>query len=175
MYNKKIITTFYCILLWFHISILLTGCGYTWQGQEKYFSKRTILGDGTKTLCMNNVEQSTLYPWLPYMIRTQVRNDINARKLAIWVDSGPSDFTLTVRINSFQIRSAGEYKQHNLLFTATVNMELIIFDGKTNTEIWNSGPVIYSENYEHANEEQAIQEVIFMTTRRAIDQIQQPF
>lgn len=175
MYKKRVKINFYSVTFLCYLSIFLTGCGYIWQGQEGYLSKQTILGDGTRTLLMNDVEQSTLYPWLPYMIRSQVRNDINARKLAIWVDSGPADFTLTVRINSFQIRSAGEYKQHNLLFTATVNMELTIYDGKTNTEIWKSGPVVYSENYEHANEEQAIREVIFMTTQRAIDQIQQPF
>lgn len=44
------------------------------------------------------------------MIRSQIRDDINARGLAVWKDSGETDFTLTVRVPSFQIRSYGEYK-----------------------------------------------------------------
>lgn len=155
---------------------MLPTCGYVWQGQEQdTIYTKSVLGDGTKTLRINSIEQTTLYPWISYVIRSQIRNDITSRNLAIWVDSGHADYTMTVRVNSFQIRSSGEYKQNNLLFTATVEMEIIIYDGNNNTEFWRSGPISYSENYEHSNEEQTIREVIFMTIRRCVDQIQQPF
>ena len=109
------------------------------------------------------------------MIRSQIRDDINARGLAVWKDSGETDFTLTVRVPSFQIRSYGEYKNQTLLFTATIRMEFIVFDGKTNTEVWRSGLNSYSEQYENANEEQAIRETVRMAIRRCMDNLQQRF
>lgn len=155
--------------------LMLAGCGYVWRGQEGSRSENSILGAGNKTLKIKSVEQTTLYPWLPYMIRSQVRDEINARALAKWVDSGASDYTLTVRIPSFQIRSSGEYRNQNLLFTATITMEFLVYDGKTNTEVWRSGIITYDENYENANEETAIKEIIQMALRRCMDSLQQRF
>ena len=155
--------------------LLLAGCGYTWRGQEGSLSEDSVLGKGDKTLRIRDIDQTTLYPWLPYMIRSQIRDDINARGLAVWKDSGETDVTLTGRVPSFQIRSYGEYKTQTLLFTATIRMEFIVFDGKTNTEVWRSGLNSYSEQYENANEEQAIRETVRMAIRRCMDNLQQRF
>lgn len=155
--------------------LLLAGCGYTWRGERGSLSENSVLGAGNKTLRIKDIDQTTLYPWLPYMIRSQVRDDINARGLAIWKDNGATDYTLTVRVPSFQIRSYGEYKDRTLLFTATIQMEFIVFDGRTNTEVWRSGLISYSEQYENANEEQAIKETISLAIRRCMDSLQQRF
>ncbi len=173
-YKQKIYHYIFMVFI-SYMAIILIGCGYVWQGQENFISKNSVLGDGTKTLKITTVKENTLYSWLPYMIQAQFRNEITARKLATWVDSGSSDYSMIIEVYSFQIRSSGEYKQHNLLFTATIKMEIIIYNGTTNTEIWRSGPVFYSENYEHANEEYAIKELVFVASRRCVDRLQQNF
>ena len=154
---------------------LLSGCGYTWRGQEGSRSETSVLGDGTKTLKIKEIEQTTLFSWLPYMTRSLLRDDITERGLAKWVDEGPADYTITVRIPSFQIRSYGQYQDSSQLFTGNMNMQLILYDGRTNTEVWQSGPLYYSDNFENANEEQAIREILQMAIRRAVDRLQQKF
>lgn len=154
---------------------MLAGCGYVWRGQEGSLSESSVLGAGNKTLKIKSVDQSTLYPWLTYQIRSLVRDDINARNLAKWVDDGPADYTLTVRVPSFQIRSYGQYRSATELYTATINMEFIVYDGKTNTEVWRSGSIYYSENYENSNEESAIRSILELAVRRCMDALQQRF
>ncbi|MFQ9868819.1 MAG: LPS assembly lipoprotein LptE [Bilophila wadsworthia] len=105
------------------------------------------------------MEQTSLYPWLTYQVRSLVRDDINARNLAKWVDDGQADYTLTVRIPSFKVRSYGQYRSASQLYTATISIEFIVYDGKTNTEVWRSGSIFYEENYENANEESAIKSI----------------
>ncbi len=163
------------LLLGVMLLVTLGGCGYVWRGQEGSLSENSVLGTGNKTLKIKEIDQTTLYPWLTYKIRSLIRDDINARNLAIWVDEGQADFTLTVRVPSFQVRSYGEYQSQSQLFTATIIMELIVYDGRTNTEVWRSGPISYSDNFENSNEESAIQEVLFMAIRRCMDRLQQRF
>lgn len=121
------------------------------------------------------MEQTSLYPWLTYQVRSLVRDDINARNLAKWVDDGQADYTLTVRIPSFKVRSYGQYRSASQLYTATISIEFIVYDGKTNTEVWRSGSIFYEENYENANEESAIKSILEMAVRRCMDALQQRF
>ena len=163
------------MLLSLCLCIALVGCGYTWRGQEGSLSENSVLGTGTSTLKLRAVEQPTLYTWLPYEVRTKVRNSITERGLARWVDEGPADYTLTIKINSFRVRSYGEYHSQNLLYEGVVNMEFIVADGKTNTETWRSGPVYYSDTFQNLNEESAIREVVDNALRRCLDRLQQRF
>lgn len=163
-------------LVVFTLCGVLAGCGgYVWRGQEGSLSEDSVLGNGSKTLRFKSVEQTTLYTWLPYAIRSQVRDDITQRGLAKWVDSGPSDYTITVKVHSFQITGSGQYEARNQLFTATINMEFIVYNGATNTVAWNSGPMFYSDNFESNNQESAIREVVTMSIRRGMDRMQQRF
>ena len=157
------------------VCLMLTGWGYVWRGQEGSLSENSVLGNGSKTLKIKSVEQTSLYPWLTYQVRSLVRDDINARNLAKWVDDGQADYTLTVRIPSFKVRSYGQYRSASQLYTATISIEFIVYDGKTNTEVWRSGPIYYEENYENANEESAIKSILEMAVRRCMDALQQRF
>lgn len=157
------------------VCLMLAGCGYVWRGQEGSLSENSVLGGGDKTLKIKSVEQTTLYPWLTYQIRSRVRDDINARGLAKWVDDGPADYTLTVRVPSFQVRSYGQYGSSTQLYTATINMEFIVYDGKTNTQVWQSGNISYNENYENSDEETAIKSILELAIRRCMDALQQRF
>ena len=55
------------------------------------------------------------------------------------------------------------------------DVRIIVYDGKTNTEVWRSGPIYYEENYENANEESAIKSILEMAVRRCMDALQQRF
>ena len=157
------------------LAALLAGCGYTWRGQKGALSENSVLGTGNKTLLLKEVDHTTLYPWLTYAIRSHVRDDINARNMAVWVDSGKADFTLTVRVPSFKIRSYGSYRSNTNLYTATIVMEFVVFDGVTNTQVWTSGPIEYSDTFEDSSEEEALREVVSMTIRRCMERLQQRF
>ncbi len=78
-------------------------------------------------------------------------------------------------IPSFKVRSYGQSRSASQLYTATISIEFIVYDGKTNTEVWRSGPIYYEENYENANEESAIKSILEMAVRRCMDALQQRF
>ena len=153
----------------------LAACSYSWRGQEQSTATHSVLGDGSKTLKIREVEHSTLYQWLPYTVRSQVRDEINARKLAAWLDSGPADFELGIRIPRFNISAYGHSRDNNQLFTVSMHLELVVYDGHTNQQVWNSGLVTYSENYQSVNEERAVDEALRMILLRAVDSMQNTF
>ena len=167
---RRHVTKLLCGLL---ACLMLTGCGYTWRGQEGSRSENSVLGNGTKTLKIKSVDQTSLYTWLTYRVRSLVRDDINARGLAKWVDDGPSDLTLTVRIPSFQVRSYGN--SSSTLYTGIIAIEFIVYDGKTNTQVWRSGIIYYSDTFNNSSEEEAIRSILEMSIRRCMDALQQRF
>ncbi len=153
----------------------LNACGYVWRGQEGRLSEESVLGDGTKTLRAKAVEQTTLFEWLPYYVRSQLRDIITQRSLATWVDSGNADFNITVRIHSFKIRAYGEYESGTDLYQGDLVMELLVYNGSSNTVAWQSGSIVYTDTFAHRNEETVIQEMLTTSLQRGIDRMQQRF
>lgn len=157
------------------LGFLLGACGYQWQG----FNDPTVdsvLGDGSKTLKIDKVEQASMFPWVPYYLRSLIRDEVNLRKLATWVDSGAADYTMTVRMPMFQIRSyASDAEDVTLLNAATVELELVLYDGTSGAVVWRSGLISYAENYENTRESVAIREVLAQAVYRVLDRMQQDF
>ena len=155
------------------LCLLMGACGYRWQGFDDP-AVGSVTGDGSKTLKIDRVEQSSMFPWVPYYLRSLIRDEVNLRKLARWVDSGDADYTMTVRMPSFQIRSyASDAEDVTLLNAATVQLEIVIADGTTGDVVWRSGVVAYSENYENTRESVAIREVLAQAVYRVLDRMQQ--
>ena len=154
---------------------LVSACGYTLRGQENSTATHSVLGDGSRTLKFLEVEQPTVHTNLTYAIRSQLRDEINARRLAVWKDGGAADFGMTVRVDSFHISAYGQSRERNLLFTASIGMELVIHDGRTNNVAWRSGIISYSERYANVNEEAALREVLQSAISRGVDRLQQQF
>ena len=154
------------------VSLTLSGCA-------KYsFSQGgpSILGDGTKTLKIKEVDNPTMYPWLPFHLRSQLRDEIGARKLAVWVDEGRADYELRVKVKSFSLRSwARSSTDTSLIYTATLNAELIVYNGATNTQAWTSGPQTYSDQYETLEEATAVRETTRLLTRKLVDKMRHNF
>ena len=124
----------------------LASCGY----KPAAFSP-SIIGDGTKTLKIKEIDNPTLEPWLPHSIRSALRDEINARHMARWVDSGPADYEITIKVLALTQREGihDRYDQP-LLYENRMEVLAIVFDGATNTEIWRSGNIYYSDRTQNA-------------------------
>ncbi|MDR2799799.1 MAG: hypothetical protein LBB52_00850, partial [Desulfovibrio sp.] len=77
------------------LALFCAGCGYTLASDSP-----SVLGAGTKTLKVKGVDYPTLQPWLPNSIRSVLRDEVGARYLAQWVDSGPADFEIQINVIS---------------------------------------------------------------------------
>lgn len=156
--------------------LTVSGCGYTWRGEENSSTTHSVLGDGSKTLRIRSVEQTTLYAWIPYIVRSQLRDEIAARGLAKWVDAAPSDFTIGVKILGCRMRSDNDLSSGmpNLV-TATISMVFNICNGHTNQEIWSSGTIEYTDSFEREDERTVIQSIVRECIYRGVDRIQQQF
>lgn len=155
------------------LCLLIGACGYQWQGFDNP-TVDSVLGDGSSTLKMDSLEQTTMYPWVPYYLRSVIRDEVNLRKLARWVDSGDADYTMSVRVLSFLMRSYASNKEDvTLLNAAKVRLEIVIANGTTGEVVWRSGIISYSENYENTRESVAIREVLTQAVNRGLDRMQQ--
>lgn len=158
-----------CALL---LCLGLTGCGYHLAADSP-----SVVGDGTRTLKIKGVDYPTLQPWLPYSIRSVLRDEVGARHLAQWVDSGPADYEIQINVKSYTTREwmRDEVDTVTRLYSASMSLEAIIYDGSTNEEIWNSGQVSYSDRLQNPNEQLAAGELITQIVRQLADKMRDVF
>jgi hypothetical protein len=155
--------------------LFLLSCGYRWQGFGEP-DARSVLGNGNSTLLMGKIEDESLYPDLPYYLRSLVRDEINLRRLARWVDSGDADYTMDIRIPSFRIDAyISDSDSISLLNAAAVELEVIVRHGTGSSVAWRSGNIVYSEHYEAPSEAGVIREVLAQALYRALDRMQMEF
>lgn len=156
-------------------ALSLVGCGYQWQGGENAPTS-SVLGVGLSTVKIVDVEQSSLYPWVPYYLRSLMRDEISLRRLAKWQDEGEADYTMEIRMPSFSVSSyVSNTEDLTLLNSATVTLEVIVHDGGSGAVAWRSGLVAYSEHFENQREHVAIRELLREVVRRAVDRMQLRF
>ena len=169
---KGLVATAVCCL-----SLFAGGCGYELDGYATGSSRAvSVLGDGNQTLRIDKVEQVTMYPWVQYYLRGLVRDEVNMRRLARWVDSGNADYLLTVTMPGFRVRSAVSNQVDNtLLSDAIVQLELVVRSGKNGNVVWRSGVISYFDRYETVDEANAVREGLKEALRRALDRMQQKF
>ncbi|MDR2669969.1 MAG: LPS assembly lipoprotein LptE [Desulfovibrio sp.] len=147
------------------------GCGYTLATDSP-----SVLGDGLKTLKVKGVDYPTLHPWLPNTLRSLLRDEIGARRLARWVDSGPADFTIQINVLSFTNR---EWISSELdtteLFASSITLEAVVYSGAENREVWRSDKISYSE-YEAQVDEKALSgSILKQIIRRLCDEMRNTF
>lgn len=159
------------LLLFLLAACCLGGCGY-----QLATSGTSILGDGTATLKVKGVDNPTLYPWLPHAIRSRLRDEIGARYLAKWVDSGSADYEIQINIVRFTsrewIRSEVDTSQ---LYDINLTIEAILYEGSTNKEVWRSGHLSYAERAEQVDEKQASGDLITQVVRLLADKLRHTF
>ncbi|MBZ2171263.1 LPS assembly lipoprotein LptE [Nitratidesulfovibrio sp. SRB-5] len=150
----------------------LTGCaGYHLTSEET-----GIFGDGGKTLKVKNVDNPTMYSWLPYILRSSLRDEVGARSLAVWKDEGRADYEIKLRVHYFRLRGdVRDSDDRTQLYTASMGAEATVYDGATNAVVWESGLVSYSDSYDTYNERDAAEKVGVELVRRLVDRMRQRF
>ena len=167
--NSSILRRLPCLPLL--LCLLLAGCGYKLAADQP-----SIMGDGTKTLKVKGVDHPTLDPALPYQLRTALRNEINARDLAKWVDSGPADYEIQIKVLSYTTREwMRSEADKTLLYDSTLSLEATLYDGKTNQEVWRSGVISYAERMESPDDTALVGDIITQVTRRLADKLRTAF
>ncbi len=140
----------------------LGGCGYQMAG-----SMPSVMGDTSRTLKVKSVDQPTLYPWMGYIVRSALRDEVSSRNLARWVDSGQADNEISLKVESYTMYSqVRDVKERTLIFTGSMTISAVLYDGRTNDIIWRSGPVSYSDSYDALDEKKAAQELSAEIIRR---------
>lgn len=148
----------------------LAGCGYGLASDLP-----TVLGSSASTLRLGTVEQPTLYPWVVYTVRSAMRDEITARNIARWVDSGSADYTMHIKVNSFTMRSSvASSSDETLLYTGSASMTVTIHSSKDNRELWR-GSASYSNEFDNETEEAAAKQLFIQAVRRLADNMRNTF
>ncbi len=158
-------------------SLLFSGCGYHLDGFGSYGgTSQNVLGDGSGTLKVAAVEHNLLYPWISYYVRGILRDEVNLRRLGHWVDSGEADYLITVSVPGFRARSSVSNRDSStMLSETTVQLELIVRNGKTGSVVWRSGVISYQDWHETIDQDEVLRGGLAETMRRALDRMQQKF
>ena len=151
---------------------LLSSCaGYTMGADSP-----SVFGNGDKTLKVKDVDYPTLQPWLPYAIRSALRDEINARHMVQWVDSGAADYEIRIKVLSYTTREwMRDEIDRSVLYDASMVLEATVFDGSTNKEVWRSGQLYYSDRIEQANEQLAASDLVVQIVRQLADKMRNTF
>ena len=157
------------------LAVLLLGlssCGYHLGADSP-----SIFKNSSKTLKIKGVDYPTLQQWLPFTIRSALRDEVTARHLVQWVDSGPADYEIQLRVDSYTTREwmRDEIDTITQLYDASMGIEAIVYDGSTNKELWRSGIVYYSERLRDPNEQLAAGELVTQIVRRIVDRMRNKF
>lgn len=156
-----------CLLL----LLLLPGCGYRLAADSP-----SVIGDGTRTLKVKGVDFPTLHPWLPYSIRSRLRDEIGARRLARWVDSGSADYEIQINVLYFRSNEYIRTEQDTTaMYDTSMAIQAIVYDGSTNKEIWRSKTLSYSEFEEYADEKIASADILTQIIRELADDMRKTF
>jgi hypothetical protein len=125
---------------------------------------------------MKGVEHPTLYPWMGQIVRSSLRDELGARKVAVWVDDGPSDYSIQVNVLSFTIRSRLETSQDvTVLYTGNIRMQAIVYRGSDNSEVWRSAIESYSDTYESYSDRAAAEQLSLQAIRHLVAQMRRSF
>lgn len=153
----------------------LAACGYGFGAETA-----TILapppGGGLPTIKVKSIENPTLFPWLSYTLRTELRDELAARKVARWVDSGRSEYEIALKVSSFTIRSwLTDSDDATSLYSANMSVEAVVYSGDGNREIWRSGSVDYSHSYESVQEHTVAEDLTREIVRRLVVNLRRAF
>ena len=135
----------------------------------------SITGD-LPTLKFKSVENPTLLPWLSYVIRTEVRDELAARKLCRWVDSGKADYEVSIKVDRFTFRSwITNSDDATMLYSADMSMNAVFYRADSNEIVWQSGNISYNQSYDAVQERAAAGELTRELARRLASSMRQAF
>ena len=168
--------------------LALAGCGYGFgtdgpsvlttptKGPTSSAAALPPLSGDIPTLKFKNVENPTLFPWLSYVIRTEVHDEFAARKLCRWVDSGKADYEIAIKVDNYTYRSwLTDTDNATMLYTAAMTLNATFYRADSNEVVWQSGNITYSQSYESVQERIAASELSRELARRLASSMRQAF
>ncbi len=158
-------------------ALLLAGCGYHLGADSPtVLNKNGTFTGSLPTLKIKEVDNPTLYPWLNYMLRGSLRDEVGARQVAKWVDSGRADYEISVKVDHYTYRS-WTYDRDDvpLLYDANITLNATVYRGNTNEVVWRSGMMGYTQRYEKVAEKVAAADIVQNLIRQLVDRMRQEF
>ena len=96
--------------------------------------------------------------------------------MAVWVDSGPADYEIQIKVINFRtLETIRSKEDRTLLYSTTLSIEGIVYEGGSNREVWRSGYISYSEQLEAPDSKQISGDVIEQTIRKLADKMRSTF
>ena len=162
------------LLLPLCLALFLGGCGYG-LGSDADTVLKPIEPGVLPTVKIKSVENPTLYPWLSYVIRSEIRDELAARKIARWVDSGKADYELALKVTQFTFRTwITNAQDATMLYDANLTMEAILYQGSSNKQVWSSLSS-YNQTYDTVQERTAASDLVRELVRRTVLAMRQSF
>ncbi len=161
----------YILTLSILLCLNLSACGYKIHGYNE--DNYSILGDGSKSISIGEITQSSLYTDIPYYTASQIRDEIALRRIAKWASQGKGDYEININIPTFRLRNfESSYVENVLVSSLNIVLIMSINDRITGRNIWTSNQISYSENYENPRESIVINEVLTDIIKQAFDMLQ---
>lgn len=156
------------------LALCAGGCGYGFGADQPSVLKPVEEGE-LPTIKIRSVDNPTMNASLSHYIRTELRDEMAARQLARWVDSGPADYEIAVVIDKYTYRtwlSRTDYVAQ--LFSANLQMSATLYRGGTDTVAW-SGSRSYSQTYQRMDQQTAARDLVRELIRRLTTRMRQKF
>ncbi len=162
---------------------LASGCGYQLASREPSVLTRASGVEvepnstiGLPTMKIKGVDNPTLYISLEHQLRAALRDAIANRKIAQWKDSGVADYEVQINIIRYKMDGWGYSREGiSVMYSASITMELIVYGGDTNTEVWRSGRIGLSRTYDTDSEMDAAYALALEVTERLVDRMRSVF
>lgn len=124
-------------------TLTLTGCGYKFTNDHP-----SIFGDGTATMRIKEVDNTTVFPWINQTLRSQLYDEITDRNIAIMTASESADYEMVIKISKFTITSRVlGTKRETLEYTVELEFEATVYGGEETEVVWGSGKTSISRAY----------------------------
>ena len=108
-------------------------------------------------------------------LRQALRDEIRARNLAVWVDEGPYNYSLRLKVNHFTLRSGvSDALDATLLYNGSVQLTAVLYRGEDGSEVWRDS-VSYSSVFESSVEEDAAGRLFGQAMRLLADRLRRSF
>jgi outer membrane lipopolysaccharide assembly protein LptE/RlpB len=158
------------LLLTVLAALFLTGCGY----QLSSMAPITLPREQTK-LYITKVTNPTIESWIEPRLRSSLRDEFTRRGGVQWVDRNRAETLVEVIIHSFSTSSSvkGE-DDETVRSSASISLEVQLFDGRDHALLWTSGRVSDQESYSGEGQRQeaafdALEEAIRKSADRLSD------
>ena len=150
---------------------LISACGYTVQDSHNV---RTAVGTGEQTIFLDEISQSSVYPWVPYYVQSKMHDEVNFRHLAKWAPKDEAQYLMKVSVPRFTMSAALSGASARALNTASVTMRVSIFD-REGALVWASGGISVNERFLNTDETDVFKDLITRAVRKCLDNLQTKF